>query len=101
MDKVFKNLGWLLLEHKFRYYILQKPIISDYEFDKIETSYRSLAKKLGLPPTASDMVGFDMTRPSAQRAAMKVLGAKWDRKYRLSSDGGLYKVSKGGKLKRC
>ena len=55
MKNRFIRLGWLLLEHKYRYYILNSPTISDHEFDTLEAEYRKLAEILELPPSASDM----------------------------------------------
>ncbi len=69
----FIQLGWIILEHKARYYHLNTSTISDFEYDTIEKEYDALAQMLGLPPTASDMVGFDANRPSCQRALHKVL----------------------------
>lgn len=68
----FAKLSWWLLEHKYRYYILCAPIIEDYEFDELEREYRFLADLLDLEPTASDMVGFDETRPSSWAVIEKV-----------------------------
>lgn len=70
----FINLSWEILEHKCRYYIMDSPIVQDYEYDAIEKEYDSLAKELGLEPTASDMVGFNPDRPSCQ-SVMRKLGA--------------------------
>ena len=55
MKNRFIRLGWLLLEHKYRYYILNSPTISDHEFDTLEAEYRKLAEILELPPSASAM----------------------------------------------
>ena len=65
-------LGWKILEHKYRYYLLDAPIISDYEYDQLDLEYRRLAEDLGEEPTASDMVGFDPSRWSSQEAMRKV-----------------------------
>lgn len=69
----FIKLSWEILEHKCRYYIMDKPIIQDYEYDAIEKEYDALAKELGAEPTASDMVGFNLDRPSCQ-SVMRKLG---------------------------
>lgn len=74
----FIKLGWELLEHKYRYYILNMNTISDYDFDQLEAEYRKLAEELGLPPSASDMVGFDNTRFSCQLAMHRVKGGTLD-----------------------
>jgi hypothetical protein len=93
----FIKLGWQLIEHKFRYYILAKPTIPDAEFDSLEAKYRSLAEQLGEEPSASDMVDFDWNRPSCMNVALKVLGAKAD-EFDLvpHTDGSLYKRSLEG-----
>lgn len=65
-EERFLKLGWELLEHKCRYYILIQPIINDYAYDLLEKEYDSLALKLGRPQYVSDMVEFDMNRPSCQ-----------------------------------
>lgn len=64
MNKKFTELSWIILEAKYEYYWLDNPSLEDYEFDLIEREYIKLAKELNLPPTASDMVGFDFKRPS-------------------------------------
>ena len=70
--KRFIALGWLLLEHKARYYgAVDFEPISDSEYDKLEEEYKALALELGKTPTASDMVGFDMGRPSCRLVVKK------------------------------
>lgn len=77
----FISLSWQILEHKYRYYILVNSTISDHEYDILEKEYDALADKLGLPKSASDMVDFDMNRPSCQRVAEKLglkrIGNNW------------------------
>jgi NAD-dependent DNA ligase len=68
----FVQLSWQILEHKCYYYVLSKPIISDYEYDLLEKEYEALADKLKLPRSASDMVDFDANRPSCQRVMEKI-----------------------------
>lgn len=68
-------LSWELIEHKYRYYILIKPIIQDYHYDMLEKEYEALCEELGLPNTVSNMVEIDMSRPSCQLVASK-LGVK-------------------------
>lgn len=70
----FIKLGWLILEAKYRYYIRDAPLLEDHEYDTMEREYDELAKKLGLPPSATDMVGFDTKRPSCILVAEKVSG---------------------------
>lgn len=76
--KRFQELGWQVLEHKCRYYVFMRPIISDFEYDMIEKEYDALAKELGVPPTASDMVDFDDSRPSCRLVLDKLRGVKYE-----------------------
>lgn len=69
----FILLGWTLLEHKCHYYIFSNPTISDYEYDLLEKEYESLADFLGLEPSASNMVDFDMKRPSCKKVYEKII----------------------------
>ena len=69
----FTKLGWELLEHKFRYYILSEPIIQDYAYDMLEKEYDSLAEELNLPKSATDMVDFNMDRWACKLVKDKVL----------------------------
>ncbi len=62
----FISLSWQLLEHKFRYYILDRPKIEDYEYDLLEKEYDRLAIELGQPQSVSNMVGFDENRHSCR-----------------------------------
>lgn len=73
-EKRFVKLGWKILEAKFNYYVMDAPTLQDHDYDQMEREYDALAKKLGVPPTASDMVGFKGERPSCQLAGDKVLG---------------------------
>lgn len=68
----FVSLGERLLEHRYRYYGLDSPVIEDYEYDYIERYYESTAMALGLEPTASNMVDFDLKRADAQAAKARV-----------------------------
>lgn len=92
----FVKLGWELIEHKFRYYILNNPIIGDTDFDKMEHEYRDLAEELGEEPSASDMVDFNWNRPSCMRVALKILGAPDKPGYIPAKDGSLYYHGKNG-----
>lgn len=94
----FRALSWSLLEHKFRYYVLNEPLINDVSFDLLEQEYRQLGHELNLKPTAVDMVDFDWKRPSCQVVARKILGAKFDEDVQLHEDGYLYK--NGNRLQR-
>ena len=67
------ELSWWILEQKIKYYILATADVEDWEYDLRETEYNSLAKELGLNPTAS-AVGVDVTRPSVQLIMRKLQG---------------------------
>lgn len=73
-EQRFIFLGWKLMEAKFRYYKQDAPELEDHVYDAMEREYDTLAKKLGVAPTAVDMVGFDQTRPSGALVADKILG---------------------------
>lgn len=84
-EKELRELGWEILELRYRYYILDGegcPV--DREYDRIEEEYRQLAKALGQEPTAITMIDFDTSRASCCMAAAKVnqqvkrlYGGKW------------------------
>jgi NAD-dependent DNA ligase len=63
------NRSWEILEHCYRYYVLDKPILEDWEFDKLKRNHQDWCAVLGLEYV--DMVGFDETRPSCQLVAFK------------------------------
>lgn len=71
MDKLarFNKLSWEILEHKFRYYEGEKyklKPIPDSEYDKLEQEYEELADELRKPASATQMIGFDYSRPACQ-----------------------------------
>jgi hypothetical protein len=78
--KKFSQLSWKILEWKLIYYHpnlihtswFKKLSIEDREYDHYEDEYKTLASKLGLKPTASDMVGFDESRPSCKLVLSKL-----------------------------
>lgn len=53
--------------------MLNAPVISDYEYDKLEKEYDALSKELGLPNSVADMVDFDTNRHSC-KLVMEKLG---------------------------
>jgi hypothetical protein len=73
-EKRWIKLGWQILEAKHRYYNLDAPELSDYDYDLMEREYDTLSKELGFEPSAANMVGFNNTKPSAVLAADKVDG---------------------------
>lgn len=75
--KRFVALGWRIIEAKIRYYILDTPVLEDFEFDILVREYEQLSTEYGIPPTAN-MVGADMTRPCFRRAFRKLTGYDYE-----------------------
>lgn len=67
-----QELGSRVLSHRYRYYELDDPEISDYEYDYIETYYEKLCAEAGIPSVLADMVGFDYSAPGATEVARAV-----------------------------
>lgn len=63
-----------LLAHKFRYYILDNPTISDTEYDIKEKEWLTLGAKVGRTRTPPFWVGFDCNHPFVHQARDKALG---------------------------
>jgi len=77
----FFKLGWEILGHKFLYYEgakhkLNNKVVADEKYDAIEDEYKTLAQELDLPTTASDMVGFDSSRPSCKMVMQHLIATK-------------------------
>lgn len=72
----FHVLGIRLLCHRYRYYVLDSPIVSDNEYDYLERHYEMVAKELNEHPWASDMVGYDFTKPHTKEAEEQVLNER-------------------------
>lgn len=76
-EQRFVELSWRLLELKLSYYYpavihesrKKEVSIPDQAYDALADEYRKLAKELGLPASADDMVGFDFDRPSCSLVA--------------------------------
>jgi NAD-dependent DNA ligase len=65
----FEKLTIELLKHKYAYYILCSPIISDYEFDMLERDWMNLGRKLGVDmDNYPHWVDFDEEHPLAGKA---------------------------------
>lgn len=59
-----------LLEHRYRYYGLDAPVISDHEYDYIEKEYNRMAQEAGVK--IMEMVDFDSNDPLAIEAKKRV-----------------------------
>jgi hypothetical protein len=68
----FQQIGSRLLEHRYRYYVLDEPVVQDSEYDHLERYYKRLATELNLPDTTADMVDYDLSRLDAQEAKARV-----------------------------
>jgi DNA ligase (NAD+) len=65
IQKRMQELAEQIEEHNYRYYVLDKPIISDYEFDKLLEELQELEKKypdLVLPNSPTQRVGGTITK---------------------------------------
>ena len=74
LERRFCALSWEILEHRCRYYVLASPTLDDPAYDALEDEYEALAALLGVRAYASDMVGFDRTRPSCLLVLAKLTG---------------------------
>ncbi len=59
-----------LLEHRYRYYILDHPVLNDFEYDWLEREYNRLASEAGLK--LMEMVDFNSNDPLAIEAKKRV-----------------------------
>jgi hypothetical protein len=66
LDKLYGRL----LENRYRYYVLDDNVISDFEYDFIERSYNEMAQKAGVK--LMEMVDFDPNDPLAIEAKNRV-----------------------------
>lgn len=73
-EEEFEKLTITLLEHKFRYYNLDLPSISDYEYDMLERDFYRAGNKLGLfeGEDAPNWVGFDENHPLSNKIDPKL-----------------------------
>lgn len=67
-----KRLEERLLEHRYRYYVLGEAVISDLEYEYIESIHRKISEELGLPSIFENMVDFDFKLPPCQDAKERV-----------------------------
>lgn len=63
-----------LLEHKYRYYILSQPILSDSEYDALEKKWETAMQTEGLDPDDGPhaLVDFPYTYPLSKQAEENV-----------------------------
>ena len=71
-EQHIKDVGERLLQHRYRYYILDQPVLEDWVYDHLERYYEMIAKDVGIEATASNMVDFDLKRQDAQDAKTRV-----------------------------
>lgn len=68
-EKMFELLTIELLQHKYRYYKLDNPIISDYEYDMMEIKRNKIGTELGHDMDMyPNWIGFDERHPLATKA---------------------------------
>lgn len=77
MNEIVK-LSWEILRAKYWYYIMDEPIMSDLDYDALEKRYDALCKEAGVSPKASDMVGFDTSRPACWAVMAKERGLSFE-----------------------
>lgn len=66
------QLGKRILEDRYRYYVLDHPVVDDFLYDHTERLYENIAVDLGVEAVASNMVDFDASREDALEAAARV-----------------------------
>lgn len=57
-QQYFDLLGLRVLAHRYRYYVLDDSVVSDFEYDYIERYYEAIANDLKVRPLTQDLVGF-------------------------------------------
>lgn len=64
----FLKLERELLEHKYRYYVLNQTTITDYEYDILESSWYRMGEELGidLDKYLQYWVGFSENHPMSK-----------------------------------
>lgn len=75
MDPKIEKLGREILEHKYRYYILANPSISDTEYDLLEREYKKMLIDAGLDPLEDSiygMVGYSWDHPWSKKIERKL-----------------------------
>lgn len=65
----FNEITLELLMHKYRYYVLDNPSVSDYTYDMIERDWTKLGEKLGINmEDYKNWVDFPVDHPLADIA---------------------------------
>lgn len=61
------------MTHKYLYYVLNKPVIDDYTYDKLEHQWYKLGQKLGVVEEGehTPCIDFDSNHPLASYAEIK------------------------------
>lgn len=54
----YHTLSKRILCHRYRYYVLDTPELSDFEYDCLEKYYEAVCVDVGLPSVVKDMVGI-------------------------------------------
>jgi hypothetical protein len=92
---VFDALTVELLAHKYRYYILSQPVISDSQYDQLEKAWESEGMRLGFDmENYEPWVDFPSGHPFASvgvRAAAVVGLSSWSKCIQLAAH---WKVAK-------
>ncbi len=69
----YKKLEKALLEHRYRYYKLDHPVISDFEYDFIERTYEAACREAGVQSILKEYgVDFQDNHPDYQAAKFRV-----------------------------
>lgn len=61
-----------LLVHKYRYHILNAPVISDQEYDMLQRKWVTLRSRAGCQGGPAHWVGFDRYHPLAGKAVERI-----------------------------
>lgn len=73
--KRYVQLGWQILEHKWKYYVgvaYGVTPTNDSDYDAIEAEYISLAVQLNQEEYSNNAVGFPIDRPSGKLVDSKM-----------------------------
>ncbi len=69
----YKLLEARVLEHRYRYYVLDAPVLLDFEYDFLERTYIAECYKAGQSPvTDTDGIGWSDIQPDYVAAKLRV-----------------------------